>query len=166
MTPKELHAHKIAPKQLEQIPTFKQIKKGSLPAPFHRLKSSKRVHSTGMLDVAENYVAIFIWRDGPTLTDRAFFGYLFVKVAIGRLHPVFEFHWHPSHKGFHCRVPCRTEQNYVNRMLPGAPELAMKTDLELDPGNAMDRNQLISVFCSACGIGLPVSDGNSLSLFQ
>jgi len=164
MTPQQLHAHKKAPKRLEQIPAFKSVKKGSLPPPFHRY-NSKRLQSTGMLSVAEGYTAIFIWRDGQTLADRSFYGHLFLKLAHEQLMPIFEFHWHPSHKGFHCKLPCRTEQDYKNRMLPGAPELAMSTDLGLDPGHAIDRNKLISIFCDACGIDLPDNDEKSLTLF-
>lgn len=164
MTPQDLRAHKGAPKALGQIPSFKPIKKGTLPAPFNRHKS-KRLQSTGMIEVSSEYAAIFIWRDGPILTDRSFYGHLFEKHKNGKLNPVFEFHWHPNHRGFHCKLPCRTNQDYTDRLLPGAPELAIKTNSSLDPGSQSDRNKLIELFCKSCGISLPSSDPKSMPLF-
>ena len=112
-----------------------------------------------------DYTAIFFWRDGPLLTDRAFYGHLFQRRPDDRLSPVFEFHWHPSHKNAHCKVPCNTDADYTNRMLAGAPELAMNARPSLDPGNETDRHQLVEVFCIACGIELPTHDQDSLPLF-
>lgn len=165
MTPRDLRSHKQALKILDKVPVFKPLKKGSLPAPFNRYKS-KRVQSTSMLDVGENYSVVFMWRDGPTLTDRSFYGYLFLKLPTGSLSPVFEFHWHPSHKGLHCKVPCRTSQDFTDRTLPGAPELAITTSHKLDPNSDTDRQRLISAFCIACGIKLPTMDAKSLFLFD
>lgn len=165
MTPQDLRAHKQAAKTLAKIPSFKEIKRGALPPPLNRIKS-KRIQATEMLDVGGNYVAVFFWRNGLILSDRAFYGHLFLKIATERLYPVFEFHWHPSHKGFHCKVPCRTEQDYTDRMLPSAPELAIKTKPTLDPSIEADRNALIEVFCNAAGIALPTNDPGSLRLFS
>lgn len=102
--------------------------------------------------VSDTHVAVFIWRDGEILTDRAFFGHLLCKLHTGALYPLFEFHWHPSHKGLHAKLP------YTGRQLPGAPELALKTDGKLDPRSEGDRFRLIAAFCDACGIVLGDED--------
>lgn len=167
MTPNDLRAHKRAVKELTQIPSFTPVKKNALPPPFSRYKS-KRLHSTGFLDLGANYCAIFFWRDGQVLTDRAFFGHLFLRTAGGRLYPVFEFHWHPSHKPIHCKLPCSTDQDYTDRTLPGAPELALTTSSTLDPSDHDDRTRLIEAFCKASGVQMrmPPQDPNSMSLFS
>lgn len=165
MTPRELRAHKEAFKRLENIPSFKPQKRNKLPKPFKGL-GGPRIFSSGLLEVSLDHVAFMYWRDGPILSDRAFFGYLFCRLATGDISPIFEFHWHPSHKGFHCKAPCKTVLNYTNRMLPGAPELTIKTKPNLDPKIANDRLQLVMVFCKACGIILPNSDPNSQVLWS
>lgn len=161
MTPQELKAHKLALKQLNEIPVFKPQKRNKLPKPFKNL-GGPRIESTGMLDVSAEHVAFMFWKDGQILTDRSFFGY---RLANDDLSPLFEFHWHPSHKGFHCKTPCKTISNFTNRALPGAPELALKTEPTLDPKNCQDRLQLIIAFCSWCGISLPDKNGDSKSLW-
>lgn len=165
MTPKELKAHKEAPKHLKEIPAFKHHKRNSLPKPL-KWAGRPRTESTGLIDVSLEHTAFMCWRDGPIVTDRAFFGYLFCKLANGSLYPVFEFHWHPSHKPIHCKMPCQTELNYTDRTLPQAPELQLRTKRILDPQNHADRLQLIINFCQACGIQLPDSDAKTRSLWQ
>ena len=145
MTPRELKAHKSALKHLNDIPVFKPQKRGKLPKPFKGL-GGVRIESTGMIDVSNDHVAFMYWRDGEILTDRSFFGYLFCRLANDNLSPVFEFHWHPSHKGLHCKTPCKTSSDYTNRTLPGAPELALKTKPVLDPKIPVDRLKLIIAF--------------------
>lgn len=156
MTPQELQAHKLAPKVLRVLPEFKPLKKGKLPKPFSRMGGG-RISATGVLSVAHRYAAVFMMKDGQNFTDTHFYGHLMHRRDEGDLMPLFEFHWHPSHKGFHCKMPCRTSQDYTNRLLPGAPELAMKTSM-LDPRNEADRLQLVGVFCRACGIELANGD--------
>lgn len=165
MTPRNLLAHKTAHKQLTEIPGFKPQKRNKLPKPFKQL-GGPRIQSTGMLDVSDDHVAFMYWRDGPILTDRSFYGHLFCRLSNGGLGPVFEFHWHPSHKGFHCKTPCRTEINYTDRMLPGASELALKTEPSTDPAKEPDRLKLIVAFCRACGISLPANDTSTIPLWQ
>lgn len=164
MTPRDLKAHKTVPKRLTEIPTFKPQKRNKLPKPLKGLGGPK-VESTGMLEVSVDHVALMCWRNGPILTDRTFFGYLFCRLANGSLSPLFEFHWHPSHKGIHCKTPCRTSNDYTDRLLPGAPELALKTKADLDPKNPVDRLKLVIEFCRSCGISLPDNDTNSQSLW-
>ncbi|MFL9610204.1 hypothetical protein ACKF11_08985 [Methylobacillus sp. Pita2] len=164
MLPKDLKAHKACSKRLPVNPEFKPQKRNKLPRPFHKL-GGPRVHTTGMIDVSEHHKVIMIWRDGELFTDRAFFAHLFCKLENGSLSPIFEFHWHPSHKGFHCKMPCRTEHDYTNRNLPGAPELNLNTDPGLDPADAEDRTKLVILFCKACGILLPDTDPNSETLW-
>ena len=153
MNPKDLLAHKKTEKRLESVPAFKPMKKGKLPKPF-RAMGGKRLFATELLEVSDTHWAIFIWRDGPEITDSLFLGYLFCKLSNGDLSPLFEFHLHPSHKGIHGKTPCNTELNYTNRQLPGAPELNLKSQVErqLDPRNESDRLILIDNFCNACGI--------------
>ena len=164
MTPRELKAHKTARKHLKEIPVFKPQKRNKLPKPFKNF-GGPRIESTGMIDVSPDHVAFMYWRDGQILTDRSFYGYLFCRLANGSLSPVFEFHWHPSHKGFHCKTPCRTNYDYTDRMLPGAPELSLKTKYDTDPKIHEDRLMLMINFCLLCGISLPDNNPNSKSLW-
>lgn len=164
MNPSDLKTHKLALKNLASIPVFKPQKRNKLPKPFKGL-GGPRIQSTGMIDVSADHVVFMYWRDGQILTDRSFYAYLFCRLANGNLSPLFEFHWHPSHKGFHCKTPCRTINDYTNRTLPGAPELALKTRASADPKNEEDRNELVMKFCNWCGISLPDSDKQSHSLW-
>lgn len=164
MNAKDLKAHKEAPKRLLTIPTFKPQKRNKLPRPFKGL-GGPRIHATGMIDVSDDHVAFMYWRDGPTFTDRSFYSYLFCRLPGGNLSPLFEFHWHPSHKGYHCKTPCRTVNDYTNRTLPGARELALATNHRADPAKDADRLALVLNFCQLCGISLPDSDVRSESFW-
>ena len=152
MEKRTLREHKLAHKMLVGTPDFRNIKRKKLPRPFQQI-GGDRIHGTPLLEVSDDYVLFFYYRDGETLQDRSFYGYLLHKVAKG-LYPILEFHWHPSHKGFHCKVPCDTLNDYTNRVLPGAPELRMRTDARLDPREPNDRLKLIHVVCNACGVTL------------
>lgn len=66
------------------------------------------MHATKQIRVSTYHQVLFWWRDGETLADRSFYGYLMCDLAQDALGIVFEFHWHPSHKGIHCKVPCET----------------------------------------------------------
>jgi hypothetical protein len=70
----------------------------------------------------------------------------------GDIYPLFELHYHPSHKGLHCKLPCNTSSDYTNCLLPGAPELDLKLPRRFDPRAATDRAALIVFFCNAVGI--------------
>lgn len=164
MNPRDLRAHKAAPKCLKEIPTFKPQKRNKLPKPFKGL-GGPRIQSTGLLDVSSDHVVLMYWRDGPIFTDRSFYGHLLCRLANRNLSPIFEFHWHPSHKGAHCKMPCRTDSDYTNRMLPGAPELALKSQRNLDPKIHEDRLKLVIEFCESCGISLPDLDANTKPLW-
>lgn len=161
MTPRELKAHKLAAKQLKSALVFKPRKRNKLPKPFKGLGGS-RIQSTGMLDVSDTHVAFMYWRDGPILTDRSFYAYLFCRLANENLSPIFEFHWHPSHKGFHCK----TTEDYTNRTLVRGPELALTTPENLDPKVEDHRFKLIFEFCNLCRIDLPTGDSNQHRLCQ
>src|SRR4051812_2409389 len=110
MTPRDLKAHKDARKRLTAVPIFKPQKRNKLPRPFKSI-GGPRIQSTGMIDVSDDHVVLMYWRDGQILTDRSFYGHLYCRLQNGNISPVFEFHWHPSHKGIHCKVPCKTQQN-------------------------------------------------------
>lgn len=167
MTPNDLKKHKLALKQLVTKPSFNPLKRGkkALPSPLSKLGGA-RVHSTELLNLSSDYSAFMYWIDGPIKSDRKFFGHLFTRLASGKLSPIFEFHWHPSHKGFHCKMPCKTDLNYTSRFLVGAPELQLTTDASLDPKNPSDLLELVFIFCSVCGIILPNNDPNSLSIWS
>lgn len=165
MTPHELKIHKKAEKLLKVIPSFSLQKRNKLPRPFQKL-GGDRILSSGMMEVSDSHVAFMYWRDGDILSDRSFFGHLFCRLANGDLSPIFEFHWHPSHKGVHCLTPCKTSSDYTNRHLKQAPELAIKTEKLFDPRVEVELNQLVILFCESCGISLPPKDTNSKQLWQ
>jgi hypothetical protein len=153
MTPRELAAHKAARKVLTATPDFRQMKKGKLPKPFNKTGGS-RYQCTGLLDVSVDHSVLFIWKNGETLADTAFFAYLTCGLPGGALGIILEFHWHPSHKGIHCKIPCRTDLDYANRFLVMAPELSLAPGAAPDPRLEMDRQKLIAIFCKACGVTL------------
>jgi hypothetical protein len=157
MTPTDLRSHKNASKVLAVRPAFKGLKRGKLPKPFHKMGGA-RLYTTDLLWLSDVYCVIFMYRDGEILSDTAFFGHLMHSVGEHALYPLFEFHWHPSHKGFHAKTPCKTDLDYTNRMLPGAPELRINTRSELDPRDEDDRTALINEFCEACGISIADPD--------
>ncbi|WOD19494.1 hypothetical protein [Paraburkholderia kirstenboschensis] len=100
MKPRELAAHKAARKVLGGAPAFGPLKKGKLPKPFNQMGGA-RFQSTGLLKLSDDHSALFISRDGETLADASFFGYLTCGLSRGALGIILEFHWHPSHKGIH-----------------------------------------------------------------
>jgi hypothetical protein len=151
MTPRELQAHRGAPKLLKSLPVFKPMKRKQHPKPFDRMGGG-RVTSTGLLDVSADHAVFFLARGGALLSDSAFYGFLMCKLMNGRLSPLFEFHWHASHKGFHGKFPCDDRNDYSDRLLPGARELSLRTDRTLDPRSDAGRNALIIEFCKRCGI--------------
>lgn len=158
MNPKELANHKTASKRLDSAVVFKALKRGKLPKPLHKLGGA-RIQSTDLLKVSDTHQVVFIWRDGELLTDSAFFGYLFCVLDTNELSPLLEMHFHPSHKGLHVKLPCKTQFDYTSRMLPGAPELALTTRHGIDPRQENDRFVLIDRFCKCCGIAMGLEGG-------
>ena len=151
MTPQELQGHKEAAKKLRAVPVFRSMKQSSrLPKPFDRMKG--RLHTSGEITVGEAYKVFIFWRDGEELSDSAFMAWLMFVTRSGSLIPLFEFHYHPSHKGVHAKLPCRTELDYAGRQLPAAPEFNLKTQSGVDPRSDEGRLQLLHQFCVACGI--------------
>ena len=45
-------------------------------------------------------------------------------------------------------------------MLPGAPEIALKTQPDTDPKKPLDLTKLVFIFCQTCGISLPKTESN------
>jgi hypothetical protein len=158
MLRRDLAKHKVASKRLEEVPTFRQMKRGKLPKPFNRM-GGPRLFATDLVAVSDSHAALFVWGDGEILTDTKFYGYMLCRLSNGSLYPLLEFHWHPSHKGVHVKMPCETSLDYTGRLLPGAPELALKSTRTLDPRSHDDRVQLIAMFCEAAGIELGDADG-------
>ena len=169
MEPRELKAHKDAPKTLNSYPAFKPLNKksNSFPRPLDALGRRKNAHATGLLSVSDTHSAFFLYRDGEILTDRAFYGFLFCHLENGSLYPLHEFHWHPSHKGLHCKIPCKTQIDYKGRQLVQAPEFNLSMVRPHDPANESDRNHLIRLFCKACGVTMePKDEAQQQKLFQ
>jgi hypothetical protein len=159
MSPQELAAHKALPKRLASLPSFKPMKRGKLPKPLHKMGGS-RIQATELLPVSDTHNAFFAWRDGEIRTDSAFYAYLFCVLGDGAMSPLFVLHLHPSHKEIHAKLPCKTENDYTNRELPGAPELKLSTHRDnLDPRKSIDREHLIECFCNACGITMGAEGG-------
>lgn len=146
---------KRQPKCLRGV-VFKPLRKRQLPKPLHLLGGARLSHS-GLLAVSTQLHVVFLVRAGETLARRAFFGYLFQQTPHGLL-PLVILHYHPSHKGVHLLLNCETARDYTERQLPGAPELALRTHVALDPDRQQDRNQLITLFCERCGIRIAPDD--------
>lgn len=149
----ELRDHKQAPKRLASNITFKSVKKNDLPKPLHKLSGS-RVKCTELLTVSDTHKVVMYWRDGELRSDSAFYAHLFCESQDKKLLPLFEFHYHPSHKGVHAKLACETEVTYLERHLVQAPELSLMAVCSLDPRTEQDRSQLIAKFCKACGISM------------
>jgi hypothetical protein len=158
MTPKELASHKAVPKRLIGVPSFKTVKRGKFPKPLHKM-GGPRVQATELIEVSDSHRVVFLWRDGELRTDSAFLAYLFCVLGDGGLSPLFEMHFHPSHKGVHAKLPCNTDLNFASRLLPGAPELTLSGRDDLDPRVDEDRGSLIERFCAACGIAMGKEGG-------
>jgi len=140
-------------KLLSVTPEFSPIKRGKLPKPLNAI-GGPRVQGTQLLPISEKHSAWFMWKDGETLEQRSFYGYLFSHVGHARnLYPLCELHWHPSHKELHIKTPCNSESDYTGRGLPGAKELNLNRDQRrFDPRIDQHRLRLIEIFCDVCGI--------------
>ena len=57
--------------------------------------------------------------------------WLFCELDEEPLYPLFEVHFQPSHKGLHAKLPCKTDINDGGRQLVKAPELALRSNVEL-----------------------------------
>jgi len=155
VNPKDLARHKSAIKYLTGTPQFTKLVRNKLPKPFNKI-GRQGSQATDLIPVSDEHRVIFIWHDGPERTDRSFYAYLLCVVRSGDLYPLFEFHYHPSHKDLHCKLPCSTTVDYRNRLLPRAPELNLKPHRDFDPRLEPDRAELIKIFCKAVGIETPI----------
>ena len=153
LEPNDLAAHREMRKTLSGALPFKPMNKTRWPKPFNRM-ARPRVHATELTRVSDDHSVLFMWRDGDELEDRSFYGHLVCVLPRGDLYPLLEFHYHPSHKGLHCKMPCQTASDYRNRLLPGAPELNLKTSRRFDPRMSEDRAALIVLFCETAGISI------------
>ena len=158
MTPAELARHKAAPERLAATLAFNPMKRGKWPKPFHKMGGS-RVRATELTAVSEIHRVLFVWRDGELKTDSLFLAWLFCELDEEPLYPLFKMHVHPSHKGLHAKLPCKTDINDGGRQLVKAPELTLSSVDGLDPRSEADRQQLIGRFCQACGITMGEGGG-------
>jgi hypothetical protein len=164
LNPRELTAHKQARKTLRGTPLFRPMAKGKWPRPFNRM-ARPRTQATDLIRVSDDHGVMFVWRDGEDIEDRAFYGHLLELLPNGALYPLMEFHCHPKHKGLHLKLPCRTVNDYRNRLLPGAPELNLKSSRQFDPSEANDRAALIVLFCKLAGIAIYTEHPDQADLF-
>lgn len=128
---------------------FKPARSRRLPKPFDRL--GPRVSLSELIDLGNDFRAVFLWRDGESLSRTAFYGHLLRETERGLL-PLAILHYHPSHKGIHGLFNCEVERDYVGRHLPGGREFEMKGEMGLDPRIEGDRHRLIGIFCERFGV--------------
>ncbi len=147
----ELINHKRLTKRLSNAPIFAKTRKGKLAKPFHKMGGNNLYHAT--CQVSDSHVAYFFWKDGELRTDSKFYAWLML-IQGANLYPLLEFHYHPSHKPVHAKIPCDTDRDYTNITLPGAPELNIGMLGKVDPRTEIGRLKLIEAFCKACGITL------------
>lgn len=160
MEPQRLRAAQRAPKVIRQV-TFRPLKRGKLPRPFDKT-GGPRLSYAGPLALGAGYSALFLVRSGATRERRAFYGYLLQDQPGADWVPLAALHYHPSHKGLHLVVNCGDLPDFTGRLLPGAPELALRTARAYDPDDAQGRLQLIQVFCDRLNIRLAPDDAQLL----
>jgi hypothetical protein len=145
-----LKSAKAATKRLVDY-GFKPARSRRLPKPFDRL--GPRANLSELINLGSDFRAVFIWRDGETLSRTAFYGHLLRETERGLL-PLAILHYHPSHKGIHGLFNCEVERDYVGRHLPGGREFELKGIVGLDPRIEGDRHRLIGIFCERFGVTL------------
>jgi len=128
---------------------FKPARSRHLPKPFNRL--GPRTYLSELIDLGNDYRAVFIWRDGEILSRTAFYGHLLRETERGLL-PLAILHFHPSHKGIHGLFNCEIERDYTGRYLPGGREFDLKDGAGLDPRKERDRHRLVGIFCDRFGV--------------
>ncbi|MBI5331642.1 MAG: hypothetical protein HZB71_13655 [Betaproteobacteria bacterium] len=152
---RKLKQTKSAEKRLVEI-SFKPARSRRLPKPFDRLGA--RAYLSDMIELGGEFRAVFVWRDGETVSRSSFYGHLLQSTDAGLL-PLAILHYHPSHKGLHAVLNCEIERNYVGRQLPGAPEFSLKGADGLDPRSEADRKRLVCLFCERFGVMLGQDGG-------
>lgn len=130
---------------------FKPARSRRLPKPFDRL--GLRTYLSELIDLGNDFRAVFVWRDGESLSRTAFYGHLLRETERGLL-PLAILHYHPSHKGIHGLFNCEIDRDYVGRHLPGGREFELKGAIGLDPRIEEDRYRLIGIFCERFGVTL------------
>lgn len=164
MNKTEIALHIKSTKSLIGVPSFKPLKKKTLKGGLSRMGGS-RLSSSGYIEVSSEYLVVFIIKDGEVLTDTSFFAYLF-QLKGTDLYPIIEYHWHPSHKLQHIKIPCGVNIDYTNRLLPGAKELDCSRGIGMpDPRTNAGIMQLIESFCRVAGIAIVSNVGNTEDLW-
>jgi len=130
---------------------FKPARSRRLPKPFDRF--GLRVYLSDLIDLGNDFRAVFLWRDGESLSRTAFYGHLLRDTERGLL-PLAILHYHPSHKGIHGLFNCEVDRDYAGRHLPGGREFELKGTGGLDPRIEADRRRLIGIFCARFGVTL------------
>lgn|SRR5690554_3276365 len=142
-TKRELRDCIKSPKVISDL-EFKPVTKSRHIPKFIKFRSKNRVRCTDLLDAGDGYRAFFVWRDGPLRVKRAFNAWLF-RAAGDDLVPLVRLDYHPSHRDLHIHVNCEDDRNLTNRMMPGCKLLNMKPHGKLDPGNEIDRQNLVGI---------------------
>jgi hypothetical protein len=146
-----LSAIKVQAKRLVGY-EFKPIKRNTMPAPLSKVGGARR-QCTGLISVAEELRACFLWRDGEILERTAIYGWLFHQ-SNGSLVPLVRLDWHPSHKGLHVTLNCEGHYDLTGRDLVGGKEFDLSKSESFDPRAEEDRARFISLFCELCNITL------------
>ena len=163
MNPRQLAEFKNMKKTMEPNPSFHQgTHSKSYPKPLNRFKSSSMV--SDLIYVADKQVVLFAYKQSELLIDCKFYAYWGTLID-GKFTPIMIVHYHPSHKGMHAKVPCKTDRDYTSRELPGAPELQIHKDKLPDMRTERGINELITLFCKSAGIMIQNASNNQLSLF-
>lgn len=138
---RELRDHFDVKKKISAI-DFKQAKNVKNKPVFVRYKS-KRIHSTGLLEVGSGYTMMLEWRDGSIRERRSFSAWLFTGHP-SNITPLARLDYHGSHKPVHLHLNCEDARDLTNRALPGAKELNVSGKSQLDPALERDREHLIN----------------------
>ena len=115
-----------------------------------------------LLPVAEHQVVLFAYKRAAIEEDCKFYAYWGFLLTTGEYEPLMEWHYHPSHKGIHCKVPCETTLSYTSRQLVNAPELSVCLGKRPDIRTDWGVQEMIGLFCGKLNIRLPETSQTAL----
>ena len=153
MEPQELSRLKKSQKIIRSAPIFQKGKCSKhYPKPLNAFSNTFLVSE--LIPVANDQFVVFAYRRNNEIEDCKFYGYWGTMHSENLFSPIMELHYHPSHKGIHIRVPCRTNKDYTGRSLVQAPELNIVPNQAPDIRTDQGIRQLICIFCKTAGIEL------------
>lgn len=141
-------------KVLQEYPKFYAgTHSRTYPKPLNRFRGTCYVSE--LLSVAEHQVVLFVYKRAAIAEDCKFYAYWGFRLTTGEYEPLLEWHYHPSHKGIHCKVPCETTLVYTSRQLVNAPELSVCFGKQPDIRTEWGVQEMIGLFCKKLNIRLP-----------